>query len=215
MGLQKTNFRSKPPRGAVLGREFNGDTCECHRGGRSRSKNRPPKEIHMRYRLLGNSGLRVSEAALGAMTFGDDWGWGAAKDEARKVYDAFREAGGNFIDTANYLHQRDQRIVPRRVYAGPPPERGVGHEIHQRPSGHGPERGRQPAQEYGAGRRSAASSGCAPIISTFIGSTSGTRLRRSKRSCADWTTWFAQARCSTSASPTPRPGGSRRRTRLP
>jgi aryl-alcohol dehydrogenase-like predicted oxidoreductase len=55
----------------------------------------------MKYKLLGNSGLRVSEAALGTMTFGDDWGWGAAKDEARKVYDAFREAGGNFIDTAN------------------------------------------------------------------------------------------------------------------
>ena len=55
----------------------------------------------MRYRLLGNSGLRVSEASLGTMTFGEDWGWGAAKDEARKVYDAFREAGGNFIDTAN------------------------------------------------------------------------------------------------------------------
>jgi aryl-alcohol dehydrogenase-like predicted oxidoreductase len=55
----------------------------------------------MKYRLLGNSGLRVSEAALGTMTFGDDWGWGSAKDEARKVYDAFREAGGNFIDTAN------------------------------------------------------------------------------------------------------------------
>jgi aryl-alcohol dehydrogenase-like predicted oxidoreductase len=59
------------------------------------------KEIHMRYRLLGNSGLRVSEAALGTMTFGEDWGWGAAKDEARKVYEAFRKAGGNFIDTAN------------------------------------------------------------------------------------------------------------------
>jgi aryl-alcohol dehydrogenase-like predicted oxidoreductase len=59
------------------------------------------KGRHMRYRLLGHSGLRVSEAALGTMTFGDDWGWGAAKDEARKVYDAFREAGGNFIDTAN------------------------------------------------------------------------------------------------------------------
>src|SRR5258706_2059554 len=55
----------------------------------------------MKYRLLGNSGLRVSEAALGTMTFGDDWGWGAAKDESRKVYDAFRQAGGNFIDTAN------------------------------------------------------------------------------------------------------------------
>src|ERR1700674_1894050 len=56
----------------------------------------------MKYRLLGNSGLRVSEAALGTMTFGDDWGWGAVKEEARKVYDAFREAGGNFIDTANF-----------------------------------------------------------------------------------------------------------------
>jgi len=56
----------------------------------------------MKYRLLGNSGLRVSEAALGTMTFGDDWGWGSAKEEARKVYDAFREAGGNFIDTANF-----------------------------------------------------------------------------------------------------------------
>ncbi|QOY89401.1 aldo/keto reductase [Paludibaculum fermentans] len=55
----------------------------------------------MRYRLLGNSGLRVSEAALGTMTFGDDWGWGSGKQEARTIYDAFREAGGNFIDTAN------------------------------------------------------------------------------------------------------------------
>ncbi|MGA3068429.1 MAG: aldo/keto reductase, partial [Tepidisphaeraceae bacterium] len=55
----------------------------------------------MRYRLLGNSGLRVSEICLGTMTFGEDWGWGAAKDEARKIYEAYREAGGNFIDTAN------------------------------------------------------------------------------------------------------------------
>jgi aryl-alcohol dehydrogenase-like predicted oxidoreductase len=35
------------------------------------------------------------------MTFGEDWGWGAAKDESRKVYEAFREVGGNFVDTAN------------------------------------------------------------------------------------------------------------------
>ena len=57
--------------------------------------------MQMNYRLLGNSGLRVSEACLGTMTFGDEWGWGAAKEESRKIYDAFREAGGNFIDTAN------------------------------------------------------------------------------------------------------------------
>ena len=56
----------------------------------------------MQYSLLGNSGLRVSEAALGTMTFGEEWGWGSPRDEARKVYDAFREAGGNFIDTANF-----------------------------------------------------------------------------------------------------------------
>jgi aryl-alcohol dehydrogenase-like predicted oxidoreductase len=55
----------------------------------------------MNYRLLGNSGLRVSEMALGTMTFGEDWGWGSAKDEAQKVYNAYRESGGNFIDTAN------------------------------------------------------------------------------------------------------------------
>ena len=54
----------------------------------------------MKYRLFGKSGLRVSEAALGTMTFGQERGWGAPKDESRKVYDAFREAGGNFIDTA-------------------------------------------------------------------------------------------------------------------
>jgi aryl-alcohol dehydrogenase-like predicted oxidoreductase len=35
------------------------------------------------------------------MTFGDDWGWGSSKDESRKIYDAFVEAGGNFIDTAD------------------------------------------------------------------------------------------------------------------
>jgi aryl-alcohol dehydrogenase-like predicted oxidoreductase len=55
----------------------------------------------MRYRLLGRSGLRVSELCLGTMTFGEDWGWGSSKDESRRILDAFFEAGGNFIDTAN------------------------------------------------------------------------------------------------------------------
>ena len=55
----------------------------------------------MRYKLLGKSGLRVSELALGTMTFGEDWGFGANEPESRKQFDAFAEAGGNFIDTAN------------------------------------------------------------------------------------------------------------------
>lgn len=66
----------------------------------------------MNYRLLGRSGLRVSELSLGTMTFGEDWGWGAGKEEAKKIYDAYREAGGNFIDTANlYTQGTSERIL--------------------------------------------------------------------------------------------------------
>lgn len=57
----------------------------------------------MRYKLLGKSGLRVSELCLGTMTFGEDWGWGANLDVSRAQVDLFAEAGGNFIDTSvNY-----------------------------------------------------------------------------------------------------------------
>lgn len=55
----------------------------------------------MKYHLLGRSGLRVSELALGTMTFGPDWGWGADKETSKALFDAYAEAGGNFIDTAN------------------------------------------------------------------------------------------------------------------
>jgi aryl-alcohol dehydrogenase-like predicted oxidoreductase len=55
----------------------------------------------MKYYLLGKSGLRVSELCLGAMTFGEEWGWGASKDESHKIFNAYVNAGGNFIDTAN------------------------------------------------------------------------------------------------------------------
>jgi aryl-alcohol dehydrogenase-like predicted oxidoreductase len=68
--------------------------------------------MNMRYKLLGKSGLRVSELCLGTMTFGEDWGWGSSKDESRKVYDAFLEAGGNFIDTANvYTNGTSERLL--------------------------------------------------------------------------------------------------------
>ena len=53
------------------------------------------------YRLLGRSGLRVSPMTLGTMTFGKDWGWGADGAEARRIFDAYVDRGGNFIDTAN------------------------------------------------------------------------------------------------------------------
>jgi aryl-alcohol dehydrogenase-like predicted oxidoreductase len=55
----------------------------------------------VKYQLLGKSGLRVSELCLGAMTFGEEWGWGASKEECHKIFNAYVDAGGNFIDTAN------------------------------------------------------------------------------------------------------------------
>jgi aryl-alcohol dehydrogenase-like predicted oxidoreductase len=66
----------------------------------------------MKYRLLGDSGLRVAEISLGTMTFGEDWGWGSGKDESRKIYEAYRAAGGNFIDTANlYTNGTSEMLV--------------------------------------------------------------------------------------------------------
>ncbi|HZD34699.1 MAG TPA: aldo/keto reductase [Nitrososphaeraceae archaeon] len=69
----------------------------------------------MRYKLLGRTGLRVSELCLGAMTFGEDWRGllrGAPKEESRKIFDAFMDAGGNFIDTANvYQHGTSEKYL--------------------------------------------------------------------------------------------------------
>ncbi|MFB7653379.1 MULTISPECIES: aldo/keto reductase [unclassified Streptomyces] len=64
------------------------------------------------YRLLGRSGLRVSPMALGAATFGTEWGWGAGRDESRKLFDLYVERGGNFIDTANtYTDGSSERLL--------------------------------------------------------------------------------------------------------
>lgn len=72
----------------------------------------------MRYKLLGRSGLRVSELALGTMTFGQDWGWGADKEESQKIFEAYAEAGGNFIDTAcNYTNGTSEKFVGEFVSA--------------------------------------------------------------------------------------------------
>ena len=53
------------------------------------------------YYTLGRSGLRTSRLALGVMTFGTEWGWGSDKAAARRIFDLYADAGGNFIDTAD------------------------------------------------------------------------------------------------------------------
>jgi aryl-alcohol dehydrogenase-like predicted oxidoreductase len=59
----------------------------------------------MNYKLLGKSGLRVSELCLGTMTFGTEWPMGADYETSKGVFDAYANAGGNFIDTANRYHE--------------------------------------------------------------------------------------------------------------
>jgi aryl-alcohol dehydrogenase-like predicted oxidoreductase len=64
------------------------------------------------YVTLGRSGLRVSPFCLGAMTFGEDWGWGSSVAESEAIMARFFEQGGNFIDTANvYTRGHSEKII--------------------------------------------------------------------------------------------------------
>ncbi|MGF1479356.1 MAG: aldo/keto reductase [Cyanophyceae cyanobacterium] len=72
----------------------------------------------MKYKLLGNSGLRVSELCLGTRTFGNRSSLGAEDAESRQIFEAFMEAGGNFIDTANaYGEGNSEKLVGEFVRA--------------------------------------------------------------------------------------------------
>jgi aryl-alcohol dehydrogenase-like predicted oxidoreductase len=72
----------------------------------------------MRYKLLGRSGLRVAELALGTMTFGEDWGWGAPKEVSRQIFEAYAASGGNFIGTAcNYTEGTSEKFVGEFIQA--------------------------------------------------------------------------------------------------
>ncbi len=65
---------------------------------------------------MGKSGLRVSEICLGTMGFGTEWGYGADLAESRRVFEAYLELGGNFLDTANrYTEGSSERILGELV----------------------------------------------------------------------------------------------------
>jgi aryl-alcohol dehydrogenase-like predicted oxidoreductase len=64
------------------------------------------------YLTLGRSGLRVSPLCLGAMTFGEDLGWGSSVEDSQHIMDRYIELGGNFIDTANfYTKSHSEKII--------------------------------------------------------------------------------------------------------
>lgn len=68
------------------------------------------------YYTLGQSGLRVSRLALGTMTFGTDWGWGADQATARALFDRYLASGGNFFDTADlYTNGNSERWLGQFV----------------------------------------------------------------------------------------------------
>jgi len=68
------------------------------------------------YITLGRSGLRVSPLCLGAMTFGEDWGWGSTVEASQEILDRYIARGGNFIDTANgYTKGHSETIIGDHV----------------------------------------------------------------------------------------------------
>lgn len=94
----------------------------------------------MKYKVFGrNTGLRVSELALGTGNFGTGWGYGAERDEAKAIFDGYAEAGGNFIDTSDSYQvgqsellvgefiaaERDRFVVATKYTMGVSPKAGV------------------------------------------------------------------------------------------
>ena len=94
----------------------------------------------MRYRLFGrHTGLRVSEFVLGAGNFGNKWGYGSDAAEARRMFDGYLDAGGNFIDTADGYQfgesetllgefippRRDDIVIATKYSLGPDPNASV------------------------------------------------------------------------------------------
>ncbi|MBW4497532.1 MAG: aldo/keto reductase [Oscillatoria princeps RMCB-10] len=72
----------------------------------------------MLYKLLGRSGLRVSELCLGCGTFGTIWGSiGSDKEESQKIFNTFVGAGGNFIDTSNrYQESQSEQFLGEFIH---------------------------------------------------------------------------------------------------
>jgi aryl-alcohol dehydrogenase-like predicted oxidoreductase len=129
----------------------------------------------LRYRLLGRTGLRVSELFLGAMTFGDPDTVGTDPEECRRILDAYADAGGNVVDTAiNYRGGASESILGERSRMRTPPSR--------KPSG-------RSTTSYATARSSTSASqtrlrGSSPTPTPLRPSTVGPHSQRSKRHTA-------------------------------
>ena len=77
----------------------------------------------MNYQLFGQTGLNVSQIALGTGNFGTGWGYGSSHEDAKLTFDAYLDVGGNFIDTADvYQFGQSEQILGDLL-------QGIRHEI--------------------------------------------------------------------------------------
>ena len=166
------------------------------------------------YVTLGRSGLRVSPLCLGAMTFGEDLGWGSSVEESQRIIDRFVDLGGNFIDTANfYTKSHSEKIIGDHV--GRHAARRDRLVIATKFSGNlypGDPNGGGSSRKSIVAPASSRCGACRPTTSISTGCTTGTCTRRSRRRWRRSRTSCGPARSATSASPTRRRGRSSRRT---
>ncbi|HEY2518841.1 MAG TPA: aldo/keto reductase [Streptosporangiaceae bacterium] len=156
--------------------------------------------------------------ALGAMTFGEDPpGAGSSVEESEKILATYLDRGGNFVDTANfYTNGHSERILGDFFAARPGTREHVvlaskffGNMFPGDPNGGGAGRGAIIAQLEQTLRRLRTDHLDLYYLHTGIGTP------RSRRPCAQWTTWYEWARSGTWVSPTCRPGPPRRPRRWP
>jgi aryl-alcohol dehydrogenase-like predicted oxidoreductase len=103
-------FETKKPHPTLPGRE--GYTNYQHLKKKSSPAGGDLEGALMKYKLLGRSGLKVSELCLGTMGFGTEAGWGADAATSFDIMDAYANAGGNFLDTANiYKLGTSEKII--------------------------------------------------------------------------------------------------------
>ena len=167
------------------------------------------------YITLGRSGLRVSPLCLGAMTFGEDLGWGSTVEESQQILDRYIALGGNFIDTANfYTKSHSEKIIGDHIGRHKAQARSPRHRdevqrqsLSRRPERRrlGPQVDRQRVREFAP---SLADRLHRPLLAPQLGREHADRRDdgRARRPSS------APARSATSVSPTRRPGRSPRRT---
>ena len=157
------------------------------------------------YVTLGRSGLRVSPLCLGAMTFGEDLGWGSSVEESAADHRPVRRPRRQLHRHRQLLHQEPLREDHRRPHRAPPrPPRSPGDrdQVQRQPLSGRSQRRRLGPQDHSITPARTRCGACRPTTSTCTGCTTGTCTRRSRRRWPRSTTSCGPARCATSASPT-------------